>query len=236
MKIPNFPSWYHCGTWNFSSDAHRGSNGPWATTASTFCTASATRESCARAGTEEAATSRTGTRALVYRISRGSSLEGQPGAEVHLLRAPQHLGGDGHVVEREAEIHRQRALRPRLAARLASGDELAEIGVGVGRLLEVARCLHVPELGVVVGGDPVHLRERGTAPVRVVVDGGAEGALAEPVALDRRHRLLQDRAGGDDEVGRRHRLARPVDTHDLEAEALGHLAHVEVLALAPPVV
>jgi hypothetical protein len=89
---------------------------------------------------------------------------------------------------------------------------------------------------VVVGGDPVHLRERGTAPVRVVVDGRAEGALAQPVALDRRRRLLQDRAGRDDEVGRRHRLARLVDTHDLEAEALGHLAHVEVLALAPPVV
>src|SRR5262245_6964069 len=51
MKIPNLPSWYHRGTWNFSSDDHCGANGPRATTASTWRTASATRASWGVAST-----------------------------------------------------------------------------------------------------------------------------------------------------------------------------------------
>src|SRR5262245_65828525 len=72
MKIPNLPSWYHCGTWNFSSDDQRGANGPRATTASTWRTASATRASWGRAGEARREPSRKRAPRLVRRIEKGS--------------------------------------------------------------------------------------------------------------------------------------------------------------------
>src|SRR5882762_11130631 len=100
MKIPNFASWYHCGAWNFASDAQDGANGPRAATTSTRRTVSATPGSCALEEVASAARSSAG------RAGRRPWIIGGPPADstrssVH--RDPDRLAREVAVVGGELD-------------------------------------------------------------------------------------------------------------------------------------
>src|SRR6058998_1086806 len=87
MKIPNFASWYHCGAWNFASDAQDGANGPRAATASTRRTVSATPGSCAGEEVASAARSRAGRVGRRPWIIGGPPADSTAGAQFTATRA-----------------------------------------------------------------------------------------------------------------------------------------------------
>src|SRR6266568_2807532 len=116
MKIPNFASWYHCGTRNRESDVHAGANGPRAATASTRRTVSATPGSAARAGADAPSTRATAIG------SRRRTMGGPPPRILRRERASAH-GDLDRPAEQRAVVRRPPRRERRVGVRAVGGDD-----------------------------------------------------------------------------------------------------------------
>ncbi len=117
-------------------------------------------------------------------------LQRQPGPNPAFYCAPVHLWRHGHIVERQPQVDRQRPFVVGLPAPFGPCDQFAQVRVRIRRLAKISHAAVVLELSMVVGCDPIHLRQGRRLPVAVKVHRGAKGAGLQPVCCDRRRWML----------------------------------------------